>query len=113
MRVQGLLSLTWWSRAALQNSLGNNQGAADPPSETLRLLQLAIEEEDDATSKLAQPMQPSRQDGHQNLNPGLQVHGGTVDGGADASQQSMGHGMQGEVADVANALFSDQVPRRD
>ncbi|KAF6996836.1 hypothetical protein CFC21_013129 [Triticum aestivum] len=95
--------------SSLQNSLGNNQGAADPPSETLRLLQLAIDEEDDATSKLAQPMQPSRQDGHQNLNPGLQVHGGTVDGGADASQQSMGHGMQGEVADVANALFSDQM----
>lgn len=98
--------------SSLQNSLGNNQGAADPPSETLRLLQLAIEEEDDATSKLAQPMQPSGQDDHHNLNPGLQVHGETVDGGANASQQSVGHGMQGdcggEVTDVANALFSDQ-----
>ncbi|KAI5021739.1 hypothetical protein ZWY2020_058469 [Hordeum vulgare] len=35
-----------------QNSLGNKQGAADPPSKTLRLRQLAIEEEDDATNNL-------------------------------------------------------------
>ncbi|KAE8768185.1 Pantothenate kinase 2 [Hordeum vulgare] len=101
------------ARGASQNSLGNNQGVADPPSETLRLLQLAIEEEDDATSKLAQPMQPSRQEDHSNLNPGLQVHVGNVAGGAQASQQSLGHGMQGdcggEVTDVANALFSNQI----
>ncbi|XP_044947985.1 nascent polypeptide-associated complex subunit alpha, muscle-specific form-like [Hordeum vulgare subsp. vulgare] len=40
------------ARGASQNSLGNKQGAADPPSETLRLRQLAIEEEDDATNNL-------------------------------------------------------------
>ena len=77
------------------------------------MLQLAIEEEDDATSRLAVPrsplpVQPSRlshglgQD-DQNLNPELQVQG----------ELSPGHGMLGdcggEVADIDNALLSDQV----
>ncbi|CAM0954592.1 unnamed protein product [Alopecurus aequalis] len=92
---------------------GNSQGAADPSSETLRLLQLAIEEEDDATSRLAAPrsplpVQPSRlshgpgQD-HQNLNPELQVQG----------EVSPGHGMLGdcgaEVAHIDNALLGEQI----
>ncbi|KAL5203341.1 hypothetical protein ABZP36_014293 [Zizania latifolia] len=71
--------------SSLQNSQsqGNNREASDPPSETLRLLHLAVaEEEDDATSKLVMPRSPLRtpsphhshghgQGGH-NLNPELQ-----------------------------------------
>lgn len=109
--------------SSLQNSQGNNRAVSDPPSETLRMLQLAVEEEDDATSKLMIPrlplvMQPSRQShglgqNDQNLNPDLQVQGSPVAGGATAPQQSLGQGMQGdcagEVSDVANALFHEQM----
>ncbi|XP_051209839.1 transcription factor VOZ1 [Lolium perenne] len=103
--------------SSLQNSLGNSQGAADPPSETLRLLQLAIEEEDDATSKLAIPRSSRLSHGlgqdDQNLNAELQVQGENVAGGAPVTQQSLGHEVMGdysgEVADVANALFNDQM----
>jgi hypothetical protein len=101
------------SPGALQNSQGNSQGAADPSSETLRLLKLAIEEEDDATSKLAIPRSSRLSHGlgqeDQNLNAELQLQG------EDVTQQSLGHEMLGdyggEVADVANALFNDQVLR--
>ncbi|KAM0924984.1 hypothetical protein ACQ4PT_004523 [Festuca glaucescens] len=103
--------------SSLQNSQGNSQGAADPPSETLRLLQLAIEEEDDATSKLAIPRSSRLSHGlgqdDQNLNAELQVQGENVAGGAPVTQQSLGHEIMGdyggEVADVANALFNDQM----
>uniref|UniRef100_A0A0E0HGX3 Transcription factor VOZ1 n=1 Tax=Oryza nivara TaxID=4536 RepID=A0A0E0HGX3_ORYNI len=99
-------------RAELNNSQsqGNNREASDPPSETLRLLQLAgAEEEDDATSKLVMPRSPmpmqSSHEGH-NLSPVLQ--GGTMAGGAaelmvprsplqqmPSSHQSHGHGQDG------------------
>ncbi|XP_052156297.1 transcription factor VOZ1-like [Oryza glaberrima] len=98
--------------SSLQNSQsqGNNREASDPPSETLRLLQLAgAEEEDDATSKLVMPRSPmpmqSSHEGH-NLSPVLQ--GGTMAGGAaelmvprsplqqmPSSHQSHGHGQDG------------------
>ncbi|KAF8783627.1 hypothetical protein HU200_000452 [Digitaria exilis] len=46
-------------RGTAQNSQGNNREASNPPSETLRLLHLAVaEEEDDATSKLTAPRSP-------------------------------------------------------
>uniref|UniRef100_A0A0E0PPY5 Transcription factor VOZ1 n=1 Tax=Oryza rufipogon TaxID=4529 RepID=A0A0E0PPY5_ORYRU len=95
---------------ANSQSQGNNREASDPPSETLRLLQLAgAEEEDDATSKLVMPRSPmpmqSSHEGH-NLSPVLQ--GGTMAGGAaelmvprsplqqmPSSHQSHGHGQDG------------------
>lgn len=108
---------------ALQNSQGNNREASDPPLETLRLLQLAVAEEDDATSKLVipqstLPMPPSHEShGHgqdsQNLNPELQVQGEAVVGGTTMLQQSLGQEMQGdcggEVGSVASAMFHEQV----
>ncbi|XP_006654646.1 transcription factor VOZ1-like [Oryza brachyantha] len=107
--------------SSLQNSQsqGNKREASDPPSETLRLLQLAgAEEEDDATSKLVMPRSPlpmpaSSHEGHghgqagHNLNPVLQ--GGTAEMvphsplQMPSSHQSHGHGqnlnpnMQGEA----------------
>ncbi|TVU20602.1 hypothetical protein EJB05_36816, partial [Eragrostis curvula] len=104
-------------RAELSNSQGNNTGVPDPPSETLRLLQLAVaEEEDDATSKLADPRSPLPvPESHQNL----YEHGHGQDGWmrnaeqqGEGAQQSLEHGVQegcGEVAAVTNAMFSDQM----
>jgi len=109
--------------SSLQNSQGNNKEASDPPSETLRLLQLAVaEEEDDATSRLTVPRSPLQvQDIHQNQGqghgqdvqmPNLNQRCEVVAGGAAPSQQSPGQGLQGdcgEVAAVANAMFNEEV----
>lgn len=108
--------------SSFQNSQGNNREASDPPSETLRLLQLAVaEEEDDATSKLAVPRSPQQVPAfHQNQGhghgqdvqmPNLGQQGEAVAGGAAPLQQPLGQGVQGdcgEVAAVANAMFNDQ-----
>ncbi|GJM89075.1 hypothetical protein PR202_ga05671 [Eleusine coracana subsp. coracana] len=97
---------------APQGSQANNKGARDPPSETLRLLQLAVaEEEDDATSKLADPRSPLPvPDSHQNVfehqhgqnawMPNPEQQGG-------GAQQSLEHGVQGGCGEVsaANAMF--------
>jgi hypothetical protein len=103
--------------AAPQNLQGNNTGAPSPPSETLRLLQLAVaEEEDDATSKLVDPRSPLPvPDSHHNLLEHQNEHG--QDGWmpnpeqqGEVAQQLLEHGVQegcGEVA-AANA-FNDQV----
>jgi hypothetical protein len=109
--------------SSLQNSQGNNREASDPPSETLRLLQLAVaEEEDDATSRLAVPRSPLQAPAfHQNQGqghgqevqmPNLNQQCEVVAGGAAPSQQSLGQGVQGdcgEVAAVANAMFNEQM----
>ncbi|CAN6337082.1 unnamed protein product [Urochloa humidicola] len=109
--------------SSLQNSEGNNREASDPPSETLRLLQLAVaEEEDDATSKLSVPRSPLQAPAfHQNQvhghgqdvqMPNLNQQGEAVAGGAAPSQQSLGQGVQGdcgEAAAVANAMFNNQM----
>jgi hypothetical protein len=108
--------------AAAQNSQGNNREASDLPSETLRLLQLAVaEEEDDATSNLAVPRSPQlvppfhQNQGHghgQDIQmPNLDQQGDAVAGGSAPSQQPLGQGVQGdsgEVAAVADAMFNDQ-----
>ncbi|OEL13206.1 Transcription factor VOZ1 [Dichanthelium oligosanthes] len=103
-----------------QNSQGNNREAADPPSETLRLLQLAVaEEEDDATSKFTVPRSPlqvpafhqNHEQGHEQdvRMPNLEQQCEAVAGGAAPSQQSLGQGDCGEVSAVANAMFNDQM----
>ncbi|GJN14929.1 hypothetical protein PR202_gb01806 [Eleusine coracana subsp. coracana] len=94
-----------------QGSQGNNTGARDPPSETLRLLQLAVaEEEDDATSKLADPRSPLPvPDSHQNVFEHQHGHNAWMPnpeqqgGGA----QQLEHGVQGGCGEVsaANAMF--------
>ncbi|KAI4964465.1 hypothetical protein ZWY2020_005698 [Hordeum vulgare] len=63
--------------------------------------------------KLAQPMQPSRQEDHHNLNPGLQVHVGNVVAPKRLRSWVMeSRGDCGEkVADVANALFNNRYHR--
>ncbi|KAF0925213.1 hypothetical protein E2562_015625 [Oryza meyeriana var. granulata] len=98
-------------------SQGNNREASDPPSETLRLLQLAgAEEEDDATSKLVMPRSPlpmpSSHESHghvqagHNLSPVLQGEAMAV-GAAELMvtrsplqmppcHQSHGHGQDGQ-----------------
>ncbi|RLM99902.1 transcription factor VOZ1-like [Panicum miliaceum] len=110
-------------RFPFPNSQGNNREASDPPSETLRLLQLAVaEEEDDATSRLAVPRSPLQAPAfHQNQGqghgqevqmPNLNQQCEVVAGGAAPSQQSLGQGVQGdrgEVAAVANAMFNEQM----
>lgn len=109
------------SGGAAQDSQGNNRQASDPPSETLRLLQLAVtEEEDDATSKLLVPQSlqqvPPCEQSHAHgqdsrmANPGQQRE--AVDGSTAPAQHSLGQGVEGdcgEVAAVANAMFNDQV----
>lgn len=107
-------------RGTAQNSQGNNREASNPPSETLRLLHLAVaEEEDDATSKLTVPRSPLQVPAfHQNQGHGQGVQMPNLDqqceavaGGAPPSQQS-DQGVQGDcgqVAAVADAMFSDQV----
>ncbi|KAL6838553.1 hypothetical protein ACP4OV_031609 [Aristida adscensionis] len=108
--------------SSLQNSQGNGREASDPLSETLRLLQLPVaEEEDDVTSKLAVPRSPLPEPApHQSHGHGQggrssdpQQLGEAVAGGAAAAAQespSQGvHGGCGEVADLANAMFNDQM----
>ncbi|XP_062180747.1 transcription factor VOZ1-like [Phragmites australis] len=89
---------------------GNNREFSDPPSETLRLLQLAMaEEDDDATSKLAVPRSPlpmlashqSHEHGQNGRMPDPDQQCEAVAGGAQ--------GDCGEVAAVANAMFNDQM----
>ncbi|KAK3135083.1 hypothetical protein QOZ80_5BG0414370 [Eleusine coracana subsp. coracana] len=97
--------------SSIQGSQGNNTGARDPPSETLRLLQLAVaEEEDDATSKLADPRSPLPvPDSHQNVFEHQHGHNAWMPnpeqqgGGA----QQLEHGVQGGCGEVsaANAMF--------
>jgi len=110
-------------RGAAQNSQGNNREASDPPSETLRLLQLAVaDEEDDATSRLTVPRSPLQVPAfHQNQGqghgqeaqmPNLNQQCEVVAGGAAPSQQLLDQGVQGdcgEVAAIANAMFNEQV----
>lgn len=109
------------SCGAAQNSQGNNREASDPPSDTLRLLQLVVpEEEDDATSKLLVPQSaqqaPSPHQSHDHgqdsrmANTDQQCE--AMDGGTAPAQHSLGQGVEagcGEVAAVANAMFNDQV----
>lgn len=111
-------------RGTAQNSQGNNREASNPPSETLRLLHLAVaEEEDDATSKLTVPRSPLQVSAfHQNQGPGqgngqgvqmpnLDQQREAVAGGTPPSHQT-DQGVQGDcgqVAAVADAMFSDQV----
>ncbi|CAN6332404.1 unnamed protein product, partial [Urochloa humidicola] len=96
--------------SSLQNSQGNNREASDPPSETLRLLQLAVaEEEDDATSKLTVPRSPlqvpafNQNQGHgQGVQmPNLSQQCEAVAGDAAPSQQSLRQGVQGDCGEVA------------
>ncbi|KAL6620537.1 hypothetical protein ACP70R_035676 [Stipagrostis hirtigluma subsp. patula] len=109
--------------SSLQNSQsqGNNREASDPLSETLRLLQLPLaEEEDDATSKLVVPRSPlaepephqSHEHGQDVRTPNTQQQGEAVAGVSAAAQEYLSqevHGDCGEVAAVANAMFNDQM----
>lgn len=106
-----------WPFGAPQGSQGNHTGAPGPPSETLRLLQLAVaEEEDDATSKLADPRSPLPvPDSNQNIYEHQHGHGqdtwmSNPEQQGESAQQSLEHGMQGSCGEVAaaNAVF-DQV----
>ncbi|XP_062231887.1 transcription factor VOZ1-like [Phragmites australis] len=109
--------------SSLQNSQGGNREASDPPSETLRLLQLALtEEEDDATSKLVVPRSPlqvpashqshEHEHGQDGRMPYPDQQCDAVAGGAAPAQRSLTQGAQGdcgEVAAVADAMFNDQM----
>ncbi|WVZ99253.1 hypothetical protein U9M48_044581 [Paspalum notatum var. saurae] len=105
-----------------QNSQGNNRGIPDPPSETLRLLQLAVaeEEEDDATSKLVASRSPlqvpashqSHEHGQDRQMANADHQCGAVTRDPTQGQTSLGQGVEGdcgEVAAVANAMFNDQM----
>lgn len=106
---------------AAQNSQGNNREASDPPSDTLRLLQLVVpEEEDDATSKhlvpqstqQAPPSHQSHEHGHDSRMANTDQQCEAMDGGTAPAQHSLGQGVEGdcgEVTAVANAMFNDQV----
>lgn len=111
--MRGRLVLTGIHGAA-QNSQGNNREASDPPSDTLRLLQLAVpEEEDDASSKLLVP--PSRQThehGQDSRMANTDQQCEAIDGGTAPAQHSLGQGVDGdcgEVSSVANAMFNHRV----
>nr|AAU89121.1 expressed protein DH12 [Zea mays] len=100
--------------SSLQNSQGNNREASDPPSDTLRLLQLAVpEEEDDASSKLLVP--PSRQThehGQDSRMANTDQQCEAIDGGTAPAQHSLGQGVDGdcgEVSSVANAMFNHRM----
>ncbi|RLN38846.1 transcription factor VOZ1-like [Panicum miliaceum] len=86
---------------AAQNSQENNREASDPPSETLRLLQLVPTFHQNQGQGNEQEVQMP------NLNQQCEV----VAGRAAPSQQSLDLGVQGdcgEVAVVANAMFNEQ-----
>ncbi|XP_062206890.1 transcription factor VOZ1-like [Phragmites australis] len=84
------------SPASSLHAPGNNRELSDPPSETLRLLQVvAAEEEDDATSKLVEQQQPPPL-------PANQSHG-HVQGGQDMKPE-----LREEAVDFAVAQQQQQ-----
>jgi len=103
---------------------GNTRELSDPPSETLRLLQLATaDEEDDATSKLVeqqqqqQPPPPSpppanQSQGHalgcQDMKPEPREEAVDI-AVAQPQPQLLGQGVLSNVAPAAAAVFHDQV----